>query len=299
MKNNPIITCAILVAIFISSCQKDISIPQPPYDSKLSIQSLIEPDSLPKVYVFHTVPYFDPKIFNAQLVLREATVKIIGGGNTDVLHLDSIYDKVNCDYNFWFVGTIPILNNTDYTLDIFYNNETYTATATTNLLAATIDSVSYVQKFNDLYGEHEGVITYFKDVISQTNYYRYEMIRPIDASLKHASIALSTACLGSDTVMVLEYGRSVYNDINLEGQQIKIVVEPAYTHRDGIQTKVRITTIDKHAYDFLDQIDKQKLGVYNPFVEPVFLTDGQFGSKAIGFFGSMKRSATVDFTFPE
>ena len=29
------------------------------------------------------------------------------------------------------------------------------------------------------------------------------------------------------------------------------------------------------------------------------LTDGQFGSKAIGFFGSMKHSAEVDFTFPE
>ncbi len=299
MNSNSIIISLGIAILFISSCQKDITIPQPPYENKVSIQSLIEPDSLPKVYAFQTVPFFDPKILNAQLVLRNATVKIIGGGNTDVLHLDSTYDKVNCDYNYWFVGTIPILNNTEYTLNIQNANETYTATATTNLLPVSIDSVGYTQKFNDLYGEHEGVITYFKDVPSQTNYYRYEMVRPIDASLKHASIALSTACLGSDTVIVLEFGRSVYNDVNLNGQQIKLIIEPAYTHREGIETKVRIATIDKNAYEFLDQIDKQKLGVYNPFVEPVFLTDGQFGSKAIGFFGSMKHSAEVDFTFPE
>ena len=285
--------------MMIASCQKDITIPQPPYVPKVSIQSLIEPDSLPIVYVFHTVPFFDPKIYNAQLVLRDATVKVIGGGITDMLHLDSAYDKVNCDYNFWFVGSVPILNNTEYTLDIQYNNETYTANATTDLQPVTIDSVSYTAAFNDLYGEHEGVITYFKDVPVKTNYYRFEMIRPVDASLQHASISLSTACLGSDTVSILEYGRSVYDDINLDGQQIKIVIEPAFTHRNGIQTKVRIATIDKNAYAFLDQIDKQKLGVYNPFVEPVFLVDGQFGSKALGFFGSVRHSAEIDFTFPE
>ena len=70
----------------VSSCQKDITIPQPPYENKVSIQSLIEPDSLPKVYFNLTVPFFDPKILNAQLVIRNCTVKIIGGGNTDVLH---------------------------------------------------------------------------------------------------------------------------------------------------------------------------------------------------------------------
>jgi hypothetical protein len=299
MSFNSKISNLAIVIIFFIGCQKDINIPQPPYDSKVSIQSLIEPDSLPKVYLYHTVPFFDPRIFNAQLVLREAEVKILGDGNVDILHLDSIYDKVNCDYNFWFVGSIPIQSNIEYTLDISYNNQSYVAKTTTNLLASSIDSVSYVQKFNDLYGEHEGVVTYFKDAPGQDNYYRYEMIRPIDASLKHASIALSTACLGSDTVSVLEYGRSVYNDINLDGQQVKIVIEPAYTHREGIKTKVRIATIDKNAYEFLDQIDKQKLGVYNPFVEPKFLIDGQFGKNAIGYFGSMKRSVEVDFTFPE
>ena len=58
-------------------------------------------------------------------------------------------------------------------------------------------------------------------------------------------------------------------------------------------------TIDKAMYDFYDQIDKQKLAQYNPFVEPIFLRDGQFGSKAIGFFGCSVRSSGVAFVFPE
>lgn len=299
MKNKSIIVALLLIIIIMSSCQKTITIPQPAYDGKISIQSLIEPDSLPSVYVYHTVPFFDSKIYNAQLVVREAFVTIKGGGKTDTLRLDSIYNKLICDYSFWFAGKIPILNNTTYTLTILYNNEIYTASATTDLIAAVIDSVGYVQKFNDLYGEHEGVITYFKDVPSQTNFYRYEMFRPINDSIKHGGTSLSLTCIGHDTLNVLEYGRSVYNDVNLEGQQIKIIIEPGYSHYEGIEAQVLIATIDRNAFSFFDQLDKQKLGVYNPFVEPVFLVDGQFGSKAVGFFGSMKTSDPVDFTFPE
>ena len=289
----------ILMSVIFFSCQKNITIPQPHYDSKVSIQSLIEPDSVPKVFFNYTVPFFDAKIVNAQLVIRNTTVKISGDSKTDILHLDSIYDKVLCDYIFWYEGIIPIANNITYTLSIDYNNENYSATATTNLLAVTIDSVGYVQKFNDVYGEHEGVLTYFKDAPSQINFYRYEMLRPVDASMKHASIALTTACLGSDTIQYLEFGRSVYTDENLDGQPIKLITEPAFTHRDSLETLVRVQTIDKNAYNFLDQLDRQKLGVYNPFVEPVFLTQGQFGAKAIGFFSAMKRSTPHAFTFPE
>ena len=57
--------------------------------------------------------------------------------------------------------------------------------------------------------------------------------------------------------------RSVYNDENTDGLQQKIVVEPAYTHRKGLKTTVKMQTIDKAMYDFYDQIDKQKLAQYN------------------------------------
>jgi hypothetical protein len=117
--------------------------------------------------------------------------------------------------------------------------------------------------------------------------------------MRHAKIQLSSSCLDNDTVFLTEYGRSVYTDENLNGSQIKIVIEPAFTHRKGIKSYIRMQSIDKAAYDYYDQLDKQKLAQNNPFVEPVFLREGQFGSKAIGFFGSVTKSTPVYFEFPE
>lgn len=50
---------------------------------------------------------------------------------------------------------------------------------------------------------------------------------------------------------------------------------------------------------FFDQLEKQKVAQLNPFVEPVFLRDGQFGSKAIGYFSAMNKSNPVTFIYPE
>jgi hypothetical protein len=288
-----------IIMIFLSSCQKDIVVPQPPYDSRVSIQGLIEPDSIPVIYFNKTVPYFANTTNTADLVIRNATIKISSGNSTDSLTLDSILNRVNCKYIYFYKGTVPIQWNTTYTLSISSGAETYTATSTTTLSAVSIDSVSYTATFKDIYGEHEGVIVYFKDIPSQTNYYRYEMLRPVDASTKYREAPLVNPCLGNDMVQVSELGRSVYNDKNVDGQQIKIVVEPAYSHNQGLVCYVRMQTIDKAVYDFYDQLDKQKLSQLNPFVEPVFLKDGQFGSKAVGFFGCKTLSAKVKFIYPQ
>jgi hypothetical protein len=57
-------------------------------------------------------------------------------------------------------------------------------------------------------------------------------------------------------------------------------------------------SIDKHKYDFYDQLDRQKLAQYNPFVEPVFLQPMQFAN-AIGVFGAYVLSDSVQFIYSE
>jgi hypothetical protein len=288
----------VAMALFIG-CEKNITIPPPQYDSKVSIQSMLEPDSLPIVYFNRTVPYFDRIVHFSDLVIRSAQVKIQSSTSTDSLRLDSVYNKLYCEYDYYYKGSLPIQSNKMYTLIIKNGSDTYTATAQTNLLPSSIDSTSYTPKFNDIYGEHEGVIVYFKDVPTQTNYYRYEMLRYVDSSYQKASATNISVCLGKDTVLVHELGRSVYSDEGLSGQQIKIVIEPAYTHKAGVQGKVYMQSIDKNAFDFFNQLDQQKLAQFNPFVEPVFLKDGQFGSKAIGYFSAKVNSNPVPFVFPE
>lgn len=290
-----------MMAIIIScvSCQKTIKIPAPTYTESVSIQGIVEADSMAEVFLFKTVPYFDKLTTASELFIRNATVTITSISGTDNLIVDSIFDYVNCEYVPYYRGTIKIKKDQQYNLSIVYNGETFTANATTNVTPVSIDSVGYTQIFKDLYGEHEGVITYFKDTTSKENYYRFEMIRPIDTSLKHASVKITSPCIGGDTVIVTEYGRSVYSNSLAGTAQNKIVIEPAYTHRADIATKVFIQSMDKNMYTFLDAIDRQKLSTYNPFVEPSFLPRGQFGTKANGFFSSVIRSSYVPFTFPE
>jgi hypothetical protein len=298
MKSYIIFVISLISVIFIS-CEKVITLSPPPYTSKVSIQSMLEPDSVPIVYYNRTVPYFDKNVSFGDLIIRNAQVKIQSSTGTDNLKLDSAYDRLYCQYNYYYKGSIPVKSNLSYTLTITDGADIYSASAETNLLAVSIDSVGYAPTFSDLYGEHEGVLTYFKDVPSQANFYRYEMARFVDTTVKFASERIANFCLGRDSILIHELGRSVYSDAGLSAQQIKLVIEPAYTHKRGTRGLVYIQSIDKNAYEFFDQLDKQKLSQFNPFVEPVFLRDGQFGNRAIGYFSAMVKSKPVVFVFPE
>ncbi len=284
--------------LLITSCQKDITIPQPPYDSRVSIQCSLEPGKTPVLYFYKTAPYFD-NVNLSQLFVRGASVKIGNSNQTDSLSIDSTYNFLKCEYEYFYHGHTIIEANSNYQLTIKVNKETYTATTSTNLSAVTIDSVGYVTQFKDIYGEHEGVVPYFHDVPNQANYYRYEMTRNIDTTMKYREGKIYSPCIGGGSVTILELGRSVYNDLSSNGDQMNFVIEPAYSHKKGLAGIVRIQTIDRSTYTFYDQLDRQKLAQLNPFVEPVFLTDGQFGKKAIGYFGSVVRSQPLEFIFPE
>lgn len=297
MKINILVIVSVSMIFF--SCEKNISVSLPNYAEKVSIQSMIERDSMPIVYFNKTVPYFDKKVSFQDLVIRNAQVKLQSTAGTDSLRLDSVFDRIYCEYDYYYKGSVPVQANKIYALTIKSGTDIYTATSQTNLLAPTIDSVSYTPAFNDLYGEHEGVIVYFKDVPSQTNFYRFEMVRYVDTTTKRASEKIVSPCLGKDSISVHDIGRSMYKDEGLSGQQIKMVIEPAYTHKKGTRGLVYVQSIDKNTYDFFDQLDRQKQAQFNPFVEPVFLKEGQFGNKATGYFSAKTNSAPVAFVFPE
>lgn len=294
-----VVLLAVISIGFILACQKTITVKPPPYNGKVSIQCFIEPDSLPILYFNKTVPYFGKDIKKNQLIVRNAQIRINGGSGADLLTLDSVFDKIDCQYNYFYKGHQKIEANQTYQLNILSDGKTYTASATTNLVAPLIDSVSYVANYSDIYGEHEGVIVYFEDVSNQTNFYRYEMKRSADTTTKKAEAPIVSACLGKDSIRVSEIGRAVFNDIGNEGKQIKIVIEPAYSHKKGTQGDIYIQSFDKSAYDFFAQLDRQKLAQFNPFVEPVFLQPGQFGNTAVGFFAAKKNSSKFKFVYPE
>lgn len=290
---------SIIFLIFFAACEKTISIAPVAYTDKLNIQCALEPDSTPVLYLYRTVPFFDPAITASQLFVRNATVEISSTDGTDRLAPDSVYNGLKCEYEYFYRGKSLTKANKTYSLKIVWNGQTLNATTATTPQPVKIDSVGYTTAFNDLYGEHEGVIVYFNGLAGQSNYYRYEMQRQVDSSQKYASSALNKVCIGNKILNVLEIGRSVYDGTNLGGQQNKLVIEPAFSHRKDLVGAVRIQTIDKATYEFFNNLDRQKLAQLNPFVEPIFVKSGQFGEAAIGYFGALVRSSPVKFVFPE
>jgi len=154
----------IVISIVFYSCEKTIIITRPAYLSRPSIQCMLEPDSLPVVYLNRTVPFFNENQLFKDLIIRNARIKIESSTGTDSLKLDSVYDKSFCQYNFYYKGNIPVQLNNTYTLTVTSGALTYTAFCQTNQLKPAIDSINYTPEFFDLYGGHEGVIVYFKDI---------------------------------------------------------------------------------------------------------------------------------------
>lgn len=302
MKNSNKLLITICFAASIFNCQTELDLPQLPYEPVVIIQGIMEPDSVPVVYLNRTVPYLDGTTDPARLVVRNASVVVSSSDEEDHLFLDSILLPLDCRYSYFYKGTIKAKDNTEYTLTINDGKKIYSATTSTALTPVTIDNVSYTPAFKDLYGEHEGVITYFKDIPGEENYYRFQMTRKADVSSRDVTgnnRDLLVPCLEEgDTIWFIEIGRSVYSDKDLTSQQIKLTIEPALTHEVVVTIFVRIQTIDKATFEFYDQLDGQKLAQYNPFVEPVLIKDGQFGKDAKGFFGSMIRSTAVEFEMP-
>lgn len=283
----------------ISSCQqKDIFIDLLPYESKPVIECMITPGQIPHLYLNNSIPFFDPRVDNHDLVIRNAFVLIQSDFGSDTLQLDSIQNLFTCQFEYYYKGHQLIQPEMNYELKIITGGITYSANATTNQTKVSVVSTDYTPIFQDIYGEHEGVIVNFTDVPGESNNYRYQMTRLIDSTVTYGEAHVYSVCTHGSFFHVLETGRSVYSDGNQDGLNQQIVIEPAYKHSQNAEGYISIQTLDENAAKFYDELDKQKLGILNPFVEPVLLHPIQF-ENAIGVFGSYAISDSVLFIYPE
>jgi hypothetical protein len=285
------------IVFLLASCEKIITIKQLPYESKLSIQCLITPNQKPLLYFNRTVPYFDPKVNTRELTIDNAAVKLNDGNTEFNLQFDSLYNYHFCRYDYFYKGPQNIQPGKTYTLTINYNGKTYAAQATTDQLTVPVTSTGYVQVFKDLYGEHEGVIIGYTDKTGVENYYRYQMGRIIDSSVKSVG-GVKSSCTFGQKYYVQEIGRTIYPDKNVDGLALTFTFEPTYSHQKGDSAYISLQSVDKNIFTFYDNLDKQKLAQFNPFVEPVFIVPGQF-KDAIGVFGAYAVSDSVLFVYPE
>lgn len=297
MKSKNIFSVSLFCGLgLLVACEKTIFVKPLVYSNQISIQGLITPNERPRLYLSLTVPYFSAKSTNAQLFIRNAKVKLTSVGESEILMADSTYSPFRCTYEYFYIGKNIIKANQSYQLDIETNGQNFTATATTNLPIVSVENITYVKAFKDVYGEHEGIVIDFNDKALNA-YYRYTMAKYIDSSARNAE-GLKSPCLGVKPEKILEIGRTLYPTKNINNSFLTIVAEPTYKHKNGEIGYIRLQTTDKNIFDFFDQLDRQKLAQYNPFVEPVFLKPTQF-KNAVGVFGAYSVSDSVKFVYPE
>ncbi len=290
----------LLVLASLVACTRDVTIPVQPYESSLSIQSLITPGLAPTVYLYRTVSFFDPKVTPADLFVRDGLVTLSSPDGSEVLHPDSTWNAFRCHYDYHYAGARPVQAGRTYTLSVESKGQRFSATATTNQRIVPLDSVTYNKAFSDLYGEHEGVMLHFRDPAGVGENYRFAMRRtyaPTD-TIYGTGTEFSACALGRTTSLE-EIGRSVYADQNADGAVMTITVEPAFKHNKGQVGYVQLQVMDQAAFEYFDQLDRQKLSQFNPFVEPVFIVRRQFGGRAFGVFGAYSRSDSLRFVYPE
>jgi Domain of unknown function (DUF4249) len=298
MKNSIKFILLITSVIFNLSCEKIVTVKAVPYENQLSIECLLESGQVPKLYLNKSVAYFNDQISSKDLFISNASVKISTGDQTDILSPSSESNEFLCQNEYFYLGKNIVEFGKTYTLEVNFQGKKYTAETTVNQKKPTLKSIGFTPKFNDLYGEHEGVIFTFDDIAGQENFYRYQMDRLVDSTVRTANNKkYRSDCNGVNLFKVVEVGRSIYSDKNTDGLSVNFTIEPSYTHKAGSKAKVYIQSIDKKAAEFFEVLDRQKLSSYNPFVEPVFLKTQIPG--CIGVFGNINVSEPLDFVYPE
>lgn len=299
--NNKIFILVVLIALSFTSCKKDITINFPPdHQSRVFIEGMLYPGKLPQIFISNSNPFFSPKVSPQQVFAREAVVKITTGSAVDVLVPDSVFNKFRCRWEPFYRGHIPAEYGKTYTLEVILDGKTFTASTTINQRKVKIDSVVYTPEFFDAYGGHDGVIVTITDPAGKGDYYRFQMNRMIDTSVRHAHVldGFKNTCVSGpdETFPVKDIGRIVFNDENADGQKIVMSIEVTYEYDKDDEGWIMIQSLDKNSAEFYKDLDDQLQAIFNPFVEPVFINTKIKG--AMGVFGSAVVSDSVLFVYP-
>ena len=300
-KNDFLVIIIILfTSMVMGGCQKDIEVkPITGYESQLFIESILVPGETPRVYLSKSLPFFNGNVTPQQLFARGATISIFSETGEDVLQPDSTFDKFRCRWVPYYEGVTPSEFGMTYDLVVNYEGSTYRATTTIDQSKVQIDSVVFTPEFFDIFGGHDGVILYFKDAPGPGNHYRFQMNRMIDATRLHAHEldVLVSDCTNGKQFLTVDLGRTIFADENVDGQGMELFIEVSFEYLEGDSTWVFVQSLDKNSANFFSDLDLQLQSIKNPFIENVFLKTKIDG--AIGVFGSVVRSDSVLFIYPQ
>ncbi|MBP7273406.1 MAG: DUF4249 family protein [Saprospiraceae bacterium] len=260
---------AMLFGIAACNLEKEIEIDLPVYVPQPIVECYLEQGKPIRLLLTKSSAYFDDFDFNnaTSLLINDANITITYNGQTIPLQSTFIIDTTTATkfYNYAAADIVPLDYDNPFYLNItLADGQTITA-KTQFLQASAIDSTVY--DFNTISDTVRArVITYFKDVTGQRNYYRRQLHRNT-----------------LDSIPQMEF--AFINDFVENGQ---IAVGSGYVFDVGDTAISTIYRMDETYYEFWKSVTSSQQVSGNPFGQPGNIYKAVGGTaNALGIFTTL------------
>jgi len=275
------------------ACQKTLDLNITTFEPSIAIFGVLEADSVPKLFVTESEPYYTYVNRNVEYQLIEnANITITDGNDTWTLQPDSVnYLPVEQRRNFggdddiappkksWaFTANIALQANTTYTLSVAKNNNTATATTTVIEDIGNFDTKITEEEVEYYYGN------FVQDIIevnfksqSYGQSFRVLTRQEIKLYICDFSNGLQTP---KDTFFYTYINYHPYQKISdtvdiqkgkanyYSGNCVIYSCGGENEFLDFTEIEVAIQVIDSNMVTYVNQLQTQEDVAYNPFLEP-------------------------------
>lgn len=245
----------IVIASGLFSCEKEIEVALPDYDTKLVVEGWIEQGKGPVVILSRSAGYFDQIDSTSirKLIVTTAKVTVSSGEEEEVLTL--VKDSDIFPYYIYQGNSLKGESGKSYKLTVESAGKTYTA-ETSVPTAASLDSIW----FELLPGEDSlGYLwASLQDDVSERNYYRLFTKR------KHLDKKYVPVYLSTITDQYFEGERVDFS--LLRGAENLADVKDDLYFSVGDTVSIRLCTMPRAHYDFWRTVEQEMYTGANPFV---------------------------------
>jgi hypothetical protein len=269
----------------LSACEKDITITLDPTSTDLVVDGSIENGNYPVIILSKSLAYFSQLSQQAleESFVHNARVLISNGSITAQLQEYTAQDSVTGLPVFYYSLKDSYSGpkfrgefNTQYHLEIFVNNQTYTATTTIPALNKFIDSLWWVPAPPNVDSNLVNIKAKVTDPPGFGNYTRYYTKvnnQPFYPGLN--SVFDDQITDGTTYTVTVDQG------VN---RNFSIDVNTYSFFNKGDDVIIKLANIDKTTYEFWRTMEYNYQSVGNPFSTPTEVL-GNISNNALGYFG--------------
>ncbi|NPA43523.1 MAG: DUF4249 domain-containing protein [Chlorobi bacterium] len=286
MSRRPVIwTAWVWTLLAAGGCVREIPLPLPSHEEELVVWSILEPDSLPTVFVNLSQPLGADSIrryaAGATVILESRP------GGTDTLVFEPGLEA--------YIGRMPARPDAEYRLKVKYDS--YTATAVTRFppvpQARLIAVESAMIPVEEYYGDAVKVVLEIRDPPGE-NYYMLQAWHIRDQSGRSAAYPMHIASSPAQDPVIRNEGfrfmsTSVsFSDLAFDGTDYRLTVYYHGWPEDGDTVRINLYAQDQYAYlwekfkVYRREAGESVLGA----VEPMLFPDNIEGG--IGVFGARR-----------